>query len=482
MKILIASAEADPFVKVGGLADVVPTIAQAVAKVGNDVKVIVPLYSSIDRTKLCPYDQPMIVNMGYGIEFSRLWSYRKNEVEYLFIEFERYFGRLGVYGEYGKGYNDNWERFTFFSRAVIDSCFFINWMPDIVHSHNWHTGLISALLREQEVGPLYNSGTIFTIHNMGYHGYAPRELLNFVGLPDRLFNLFALEACGAVNIMKGALVYSDKITTVSTSYAEEIKTREHCWGLEDVLRYRSDDLIGICNAVDTNIWSPKTDPLIIKNFSFNSLKNKELCKLELQKVSGLKVDKDILLIGIISRFVEQKGLDFVCELLPIWLRNLHVQFVILGTGEKQLEECFLENMRRYPEQVSVNIGYDQDFAHIIEAGVDCFLMPSRYEPCGMNQMYSMLYGTLPIVHAVGGLRDTVDNYDEQTGKGTGFVFYDFTHDAIYNTVCWACATYYDRRKNFRAMQKQAMKKDFSLSNLAQKYIDVYDSCLQRRGK
>lgn len=473
MKVLITSAEVFPFAKIGGLADAVFNIAKSVFRLGHEVKIVMPLYSSIDRSQLRPYDQPMIVNMGYGIEFARLWTCKHDGLDYFFVEFERYFGRAGIYGESGNGYYDNWERFAFFSRAVIDTCQFLNWAPDVIHANDWHTGLIPVLLKEQDVGPLNRTASVFTIHNMGHHGYGPYELLSFVGLPQGLFNPFALEACGGVNVMKGALQFADKITTVSPSYAEEIKTSEFGCGLEDVLRYRAADLIGICNAVDMSVWSPKYDTLIAKNFSCNSLYNKELCKLELQKKVGLNIDKNILLIGIVSRFVEQKGLDFVCDLLPEWLNNLHVQFVILGTGDKSLEHRFCEIGQRYNGRVSVFIGYDESLVHVIEAGADCFLMPSRYEPCGMSQMYSMLYGTLPIVHSVGGLRDTVDNYDERTHSGTGFAFFDFTHGALYNTVGWACSVYYDNKKDFCAMQKQAMKKDFSLSQLGQKYSDVY---------
>ncbi len=480
MKILLASAEAVPFVKIGGLGDIVPIIAQSVSNLGHEVKVIVPLYSQIDRSKLHHHDEPMIVNMGYGIEFARLWFHMCEGVEFLFVEFERYFGRDGVYGENGHGYNDNWERFTFFSRSVIDACLFLNWIPDVIHSHDWHTGLIPVLLKEQFVDHLKNTSSVFTIHNMGYHGYAPYELLHFVGLPTKIFNPLAVESYGGVNIMKGAITYADKITTVSSSYADEIKTKEYGWGLDDVLRYRAQDLVGICNAVDYNVWSPEKDSRITQNYSHNSLSGKKICKLDLQSKTGLSVDKNIFLIGIISRFVEQKGLDLVSDLLPIWLKNLHVQFVILGSGDKFLENRFIDIMNENPGRVSVTIGFNDELAHIIEAGADCFLMPSKYEPCGMNQMYSMLYGTLPIVHSVGGLRDTVENYDEKYHTGTGFMFYDFTSKAIYNTVCWACATYFDCPKFFKAMQKRAMQQDFSLSQFAEKYVSVYISSLKSR--
>ncbi|MDR3274248.1 MAG: glycogen synthase GlgA [Puniceicoccales bacterium] len=478
MKILLASAEAVPFAKVGGLADVVPLIARSVTGLGHEVHVVLPLYASIDRTNLTHCDQPMIVNMGYGIEFCRLWKTTNLGVEFLFIEFDRYFGRAGIYGENGEGYRDNWERFSFFSRAAIDLCDFTNWIPDVIHSHDWHTGLIPVMLREQRVYRLSKSASVFTIHNMAHHGYSPRGLLNFVGLPEKLFHPFALEAFGAINIMKGAILYADKITAVSQTYADEIKTTEHGCGLNDPLMYRAADLIGICNAVDSDIWSPKNDPLIPAKFSHNNLAGKGKCKLALQEKVGLNVDENILLIGVISRLVEQKGLDMVCDILPELLDNLHIQFVLLGAGDSVLEDRFRFYTNNYGGRVAVKIGYDNSLSHMIEASADCFLMPSRYEPCGMNQMYSMLYGTLPIVHATGGLRDTVENYDEQSHIGSGFVFHQLDHRSLYNTVCWACATYYDRKQDFVAMQKYAMQKDFSMNKMANAYLKVYEYSLK----
>jgi starch synthase len=480
MKILLASAEAVPFAKVGGLADVVPSIAMALTDLGHDVRVVLPLYSSIDRTKLTHSDQPMIVNMGYGIEFCRVWQCVHLGVRFLFIEFEKYFGRSGIYGENGVGYADNWARFAFFSRAAIDLCCFMNWRPDVIHSHDWHTGLIPVILRERCPNQINGTASVFTIHNMAHHGYSPRELLNFIGLPERLFHPFSMEACGALNIMKGAILYADKITTVSRGYANEIKTPEYGCGLCDLLRYRAADLIGICNAVDTGVWSPASDPLIHAKFSRENFAGKAVCKLALQRMVGLDRDTHVLLIGIISRFVEQKGLDVVCDILQDLLANLRVQFVILGAGDVNLERRFMGHMRNHAGLVAVKIGYDDALAHAIEAGSDCFLMPSRYEPCGMNQMYSMLYGTLPIVRATGGLNDTVDNYNEYTHTGSGFVFNNLDRGALYNTICWACSTYYDRREDFTAMQKYAMGKDFSLRGMANAYVKVYEYSVATR--
>ncbi|MDR2436206.1 MAG: glycogen synthase GlgA [Puniceicoccales bacterium] len=480
MKVLLASAEVVPFAKVGGLADAVSLLARSLADLGHEVRVVMPLYASINRSTLEHYDQPMIINMGYGIEFCRVWKTSALGAEFFFIEFEKYFGRSGIYGESGEGYRDNWERFSLLSRAAIDLCDFTGWIPDVIHAHDWHTGLIPVMLREQCVYRLGGVASVFTIHNMAHQGYSPRALLDFVGLPAKLFHPFAMEAFGAINIMKGAIAYADKITTVSGTYASEIKKPEHGCGLDDLLRYRAADLVGICNAVDTSLWSPRHDPLISAKFSHENLEGKAVCKLALQRKIGLNCDGDILLIGIVSRLVEQKGLDIVCDILPSLLGNLRLQLALLGAGDPGLESRFMAHMGNYPGRVAVKIGYDNALSHMIEAGSDCFLMPSRYEPCGMNQMYSMLCGTLPIVHATGGLRDTVENYDECAQTGSGFMLDELNHGSLYDTICWACATYYDRRKDFIAMQKYAMRKDFSLEKMANSYLKVYEYGMKAR--
>ncbi|MDR1255744.1 MAG: glycogen synthase GlgA [Puniceicoccales bacterium] len=482
MKILLASAEAAPFAKVGGLADVVSLLGRSLGVLGHEVRIILPLYAPIDRSNLTPYGQPMIVNMGYGVEFCRLWRGKNFGIEVFFIEFEKYFGRCGIYGESGEGYRDNWERFSFFSRAAIDSCDFTNWIPDVVHAHDWHSGLLPVMLREQRLYRLNGAASVFTIHNMAHHGYAPPELLSFIGLPQKLFHPFAMEAFGAINIMKGAILYADKITTVSRTYADEIKTRAHGCGLDGLLTYRAADLIGICNAVDGDIWSPKNDPMIGANFSHKNLAGKKKCKAALQEKMGLSTDGDILLIGVISRLVEQKGLDVVCDILPNLLNDLRIQFVLLGAGDPILEGRFMAHASNYAGRIAVKIGYDDTLAHMIEAGADCFLMPSRYEPCGLNQMYSMLYGTLPIVRGTGGLCDSVENYDEHTSSGSGFVFHQLDREALYNTIRWACSTYYERRQDFMAMQKYAMQKDFSMDKMANAYLKAYEYAIDSHGK
>ncbi|MDR1890906.1 MAG: glycogen synthase GlgA [Puniceicoccales bacterium] len=475
MKILFASSECDPYIKVGGLGDVVPSLAAALKKMGHDVRIVLPKYGSINYvSELETVGGPMIVNMGYGIEFAQLLQTKQGDLPVYFIEFNRYFARNGVYGEFGQGYHDNWERFAFFCRAVIDVCPFLGWAPDLIHTNDWPTGIIPALLSlHTKPNILNNTKSIFTIHNMAHHGYAPRELVQFVGLYDHYWHPFAMEACGSVNVMKGALQFANKITTVSKTYAEEIKTAAHGHGLDDVLRYRTKDLVGICNGVNVDVWNPKIDKFLPENFSARSLDGKKICKQKLQRELGLSDNLNIPIFGVVSRFFHQKGLDILCNILPDVLKNMDVQFAILGSGDQHLEWRLGEIMSHFGGQISVRIGFDERLSHWIEAGSDFFVMPSRYEPCGLNQMYSMIYGTLPIVRATGGLIDTVDNYDESTGAGTGFIFNDLTDSALYNTLGWACATYYDRRENFEKLRQSAMKKDFSWSKSAKEYERIY---------
>ncbi|MDR0742385.1 MAG: glycogen synthase GlgA [Puniceicoccales bacterium] len=475
MKILFATSECSPYAKVGGLGDVIPSLAAALKQMGHDVRIVLPKYGSINYVSRCKVvEGPMIINMGYGTEFAQLLQTEHGNIPVYFIEFHRYFARHGIYGEFGNGYHDNWERFAFFCRAVIDMCPFLNWAPDIIHTNDWPTGIIPALLSLHTKPNILNgTKSIFTIHNMAHHGYASKDLLRFTGLYDHYWHPFAMEACGAVNVMKGALQFASKITTVSKTYAEEIKTAEYGYGLNDVLKYRARDLVGICNGVDTDVWNPAIDKFLPENFSARSLGGKKICKQHLQRELGLSNDLNIPIFGVVSRFFHQKGLDILCDILPDVLRNMNVQFAVLGSGEQHLEWRLQDITSRFGGQISAWVGFDERLSHLIEAGSDFFVMPSRYEPCGLNQMYSMIYGSLPIVHATGGLIDTVDNYDELTGTGTGFMFNDLTDSALYNTIGWACATYYDRPKDFGKLRQSAMKKDFSWTKSAKEYEKIY---------
>jgi starch synthase len=473
-KVLLASSECAPYAKVGGLGDVIPALAGALMNLGQDVRIVMPKYGNMADGQWQAFDKPMIVNMGCGVEFAKLLLGNCNNVPIYFIEFNKYFGRGAVYGEFGGSYGDNWQRFAFFCRAAVDMCQFIGWSPDIIHCNDWPTGLIPALLSLRDrPAILGNCKSVFTIHNMAHHGYAPRELLRYSGLYDHYWHPFAMEACGSINVMKGALQFANKITTVSENYANEIKTPLHGHGLDDVLRYRAGDLVGICNGLDKKIWNPATDKFLPKNFSAKSMAGKAVCKKELRARANLEGDAAMPVFGVISRFFEQKGLDILCDILPDIMKSMAVQFTILGSGDGHLEWKFCELAKNFNGKISVKIGYDDSMAHLVESGSDFFVMPSRYEPCGLNQMYSMAYGTLPIAHATGGLIDTIENYDEETGSGTGFLFKDLTHSALYNTIGWACSTYYDRPNHLKKMRLSAMRRDFSWTRSAEKYAEIY---------
>lgn len=479
MNILIAASECEPFIKVGGLGDVVLSLAKALHSLGHDVRIVLPKYSTINFVSKCQtINGPLFVNMGYGLEFAQVLETKYCNIPIYFIEFNKYFYRDGIYGENGASYHDNWQRFAFFNRAVIDLCEHIHFSPDVIHANDWPTGLLPALMTINNIpSTVQKSSTVFTIHNMAHHGYAPKELLNFVGLPDHYFHPFAMEACGGINVLKGAIQFADKITTVSPTYAEEIKSSEQGYGLDDVLRYRAADLCGILNGIDLTTWDPETDKMIAKNFSKKAISGKAICKQSLQQELGLKIDNNIPVFGVISRFFEQKGLDVLCNILPDILRDMSVEFAILGSGDPALEQHFQWIAQSFPGQMSVYIGYNAVLSHRIEAGSDFFVMPSRYEPCGLNQIYSMRYGTLPIAHAVGGLADTIINYDENSKSGTGFLFHDLTSSALYNTIGWACSTFYNKKHDISLMQQQAMNKDFSWSKSAIEYENIYKAAI-----
>lgn len=475
LKICIVAPEFAPFAKVGGLGDCVASLSKYIAQLGHHVKVILPKYATVRLpTNVIEHKQPLIINMGYGIEFGKIWEYKKDNLSVYFLEFDRYFNRNGIYADGYGDFGDNHERFGLLSRAALDLCYYLNWQPDIFHGHDWTSGLLPVLLDTVERNrPMGRCGSVFTIHNLQHHGYAPASVLDFLGIPKHVFRPDGVEAFGQVNMMKAGLYFSTKLTTVSEHYAKEIQTPTYGFGLDPVLKFRAGDLIGIRNGIDRQLWSPEHDTLIPYAFSSKNLHGKTLNKQALQEHCQLPVVSDVPIFGVIARLYEQKGLDVLAKILPHLLNNLPIQFILLGSGELALEMEFLRIAKNYPQQISVHVGYDEPLSHLIEAGSDFFVMPSRFEPCGLNQMYSMRYGTLPIARATGGLVDTIDSFSEQKDTGTGFLFNDLTENALYNTIGWACATYYDRPESITAMRKRAMEQDFSWETSAHRYIDVY---------
>ncbi len=480
----MVAPEVAPFVKVGGLSDVVGALPKELEKLGHDVRIVCPYYKDLKMPELThAIDAVFSVNLK-ETHWARIWEayLPETRVPVYFIEHNRYFDRHGIYtGASGESFTDNDKRYAFLSRAAIDLCYFLDWIPDIMHCHDWTTGFVPAYLNTTEKDkPLGKAATLFTIHNLQHQGYCHSSVMDFANLPQWLFRADGYESMGGVNMMKGALYHSTKISTVSANYAEEIKTPAQGFGLDPVLRFRAADLVGIINGIGDE-WNPETDKFLPANYSAEDMSGKAYCKEILQSKFRLPVQANVPLYGIVSRLFDQKGLDLLAEIMPHLFEHMNIQICLLGNGDPWLEDRFRTLASHY-EQFACQIGFDLSLSHLIEAGSDMFLMPSRFEPCGLNQMYSMKYGTLPIVRATGGLVDTVKQYNEGTGDGTGFVFADATANALYNTIGWSCATYWDKPDAFKKLQYQAMTSDFSWKQSTEKYLKIYKWAANARGK
>jgi starch synthase len=496
MKILMASSEAVPYAKTGGLADMVSALSIALAKLGHEVKIVIPRYYSVDRGKLKPVPGALGVPVGGGEEWSAVYttvmpgSPAKNPVDVYFIDHEIFFGRDGIYGVPSQpDFLDNPHRFTFFSRAVFQLCRKIGWYPDVLHAHDWPAAMAPVYLKFAErvpgsAGGFEKTVSVLTIHNLGYQGIYSKDNFWYAGLGWDVFYNAGFEDWNMLNLLKAGLYSADQLNTVSPNYAEETKTQAHGFRLDGVLRYRSADYAGILNGIDSGVWNPAKDTLIPKPYSAKDLTGKAKAKEALQREFNLPPDGSIPLIGMITRLTEQKGVGdlfgpgfgsafSIC-------RDMNLQMVLLGSGDAWCEHE-ISNLASRLSNFRACIGYRESLSHLIEAGADFFLMPSRYEPCGLNQMYSLAYGTLPIVRKTGGLADTVENYDEAAGKGTGFMFDDLTPAAIYNTVGWAIWAWYNRREHIDAMRQRGMKQDFSWEKSAKKYIEMYEKTRAKFG-
>jgi starch synthase len=485
MKILMVSPEVAPYSKVGGLGDVVGALSKALAALGHDVRVVTPLYGFIrPAADWVAFPHVLSVHLGHGREeFCRVWQVTPpgSGAQVDFIEFARYFDRPGIYGSPGGGYADNPERYAFLCRAAIDWCYASQWFPDVVHSHDWTAALAPIYLNTTDRHrPLGRSASIFTIHNLQYQGYSPRALLDFAGLPAALFTPDNLESYGELNWMKGGLYHATKITTVSHNYAREIQSPEGSCGLHNVLRYRSGDLIGVVNGIDPVEWNPAIDPHLPANFSAADLSGKAVCKAELQQHFGLTVSATAPLFAAVARFADQKGLDLLAAIVPSLVEQMDLQIVVLGTGDPRLEEAFRNLARLHPGRVGAFIGFDEGLAHRIEAGADFFVMPSRFEPCGLNQMYSQAYGTPPIVRATGGLVDTVEPFVEGQGLGTGFLFHEPSGPALFHAITWAASVFHQRPDDLLALRRNGMAKDFSWTRSARRYAEIYGWAVEQR--
>jgi starch synthase len=476
MNIVFAASECVPFSKTGGLADVVGALPQALASLGHQVTVYLPKYK---QTRI---GEANVVLRSITVPFDDQYRFcsvldggKRSGVQFYFIDYPQFFDRDALYGTPAGDYPDNAERFALYSRAVIEAAKILG-VPDIFHCHDWQSALVPILLRTSYVDdPVFqSSATVFTIHNMGYQGLFPPDTLPLIMLPWDLFTMDKMEFWGKANFLKGALVFSDHITTVSRKYAQEIQTAEFGFGLEGVLKSRAGSVSGILNGVDYKEWNPEDDRLIVRQYSAAQLEGKRECKYDLLRQFGIEDRRNVELpvIGIVSRFAAQKGFDLIAEIADD-LAQLPLVLTILGSGDKEYQDLFLKLNREYPEKFALKVAYDNVLAHKIEAGADMFLMPSRYEPSGLNQMYSLKYGTVPIVRATGGLDDSIEPWNPATGKGTGFKFSGYSGSALLTAVNEALNAFKDRQ-SWKTLMLNGMKKDFSWTVSAREYVKIYE--------
>jgi starch synthase len=475
MNIVFAASECVPFAKTGGLADVVGALPQALTELGHSVSVYLPKYK---QTKL-PDAKVLLpsITVPFDDQYrfcSVLDGGKRAGVQFYFIDYPPFFDRDALYGTPAGDYPDNAERFALYCRAVLEASKVLG-VPEIFHCHDWQSALVPILLRTSyKADPVFRSTrTVFTIHNIGYQGLFPPDTLPLLMLPWDLFTIDKMEYWGKVNFLKGALVFSDHITTVSRKYAQEIQSSEYGFGLEGVLKSRAGSLTGILNGVDYSEWSPERDKNIVRQYSPENLEGKKECKYDLLRQFGMEgVSIDLPVVGIVSRFAAQKGFDLIAEIVHD-LARLPLVVTALGSGDKEYQDLFLQLHKQFPGKIAVKVAYDNALAHKIEAGADMFLMPSRYEPSGLNQMYSLKYGTVPIVRATGGLDDTIEPWDSATGKGTGFKFSAYSGVALLNCIHESLRAYKDQA-GWRQLMLNGMSKDFSWTASAREYVKIYE--------
>ena len=478
MQILIVASEAGPFAKTGGLADVIGALPRALARLGHTVDVVIPRYRGItagDRIG------DVTVALGGHVAAAAIYAATADGVRTVFVDHPAYFDREHLYGSPGHDYPDNPERFAFLAHAALEWASQSPVPYEIVHGHDWQAGLVPVLLRRRfaKRPALRKAATVFTIHNLAYQGVFDASWLPRLGLEWDLFGVDALEFWGRVSLLKGGIVFSRLVTTVSPAYAREIQAPEYGAGFDGILRHRAADLVGILNGIDYDHWDPARDTHLPGPFEASNLTGKAASKRAVIERAGLPVTPEVLerpLVGLISRLVDQKGFDLLAA-LGEELPRLNASFVLLGSGERRYEDLWLGSAARHPDRIAAHIGFDEALAHLIEGGADLFLMPSRFEPCGLNQMYSLRYGTLPLVRSTGGLRDTVRNFDPATGYGTGFTFDEYSPQALLSTLRWALSVYDENKPAWRRMQVAGMRQDFSWDASAREYAAVYERVL-----
>ncbi|SER44829.1 starch synthase [Nitrosomonas sp. Nm51] len=475
-KLLFATSEVHPLIKTGGLADVSGALPIALQKLGCDVRVILPAYGDILESDLSLNFLAETYLPGVPGKVSLLSTHLEDSpVQVWLVGHSSAFARRGnpYMDVHGDIWPDNAERFALFCKVIVLAALdrlHLGWKPDVVHCNDWQTALVPALLKQTPEAP----PCLFTIHNLAYQGLFPQATFDALGLPATLWSPEGLEFHGQLSFIKGGLVFANRINTVSAQYAKEIQTHEMGYGLEGLLQYRREELSGIINGIDDAIWNPKTDPLIAQNYSAKSLAKKKVNKTALQEMLQLPAKKDIFMLGCVSRLVEQKGVDLILEFLET-ITDKPLQFCLLGTGDLSFQKKFVNMAKKNPKQISVIIGYDEKLAHQIEAGADVFIMPSRFEPCGLNQLYSMRYGTVPVVHHVGGLVDTVVDATDKTiadATATGFVFNQPTVAALSEAINRAHLIF-NKPRTWQKIVRNNMNADFTWQKSAGKYLDLY---------
>ncbi len=474
MNIVIVTPEATPFSKTGGLADVSGALAKELKKLGHDVKIFTPFYKVIQDSHpaVVPTKSKVDIRLGKKTYRARIWQ----SGDYYFIREDHFFYRDHFYGVGDKDYVDNPLRFAFFARASLEAIKIVNSRVDIIHCHDWQTGLIPCYLKNNyQADPILGkAASIFTIHNLAYQGLFPRKTMDEIDLPARLFTPSQLEFYNKLSFIKGGLVFADLLTTVSRKYSREIQETAMGCGLDGLLRERKADLHGINNGIDYDDWNPETDRFLPANYGPTDLRGKKKCKKALKKAFNLTGPDTIPLIGMVSRLDSQKGFEIIAAAEKA-LMKLPLQLVFVGSGAKGIENYLVSLAERYPEKVSLHLGYSEPMAHLVEAGADIYLMPSRYEPCGLNHLYSLRYGTLPVVRATGGLDDTIINYSRRRKKGNGFKFRSFCATSLVNAVRRAIHLFMTEKEVWKKLQKAAMEED----HCWEKSVHLYDKLYQK---
>jgi starch synthase len=485
MNIVLAASEAFPFCKTGGLADVTGALTQDFSRArGTKVILFLPHYRSIkNASSLRTVPGSFFVPMGARLEQARISYLKWGNALVFFIQSSKYFDRQDLYGPNGGDYGDNDERFIFYSRAVLEACKFIGFRPDVIHAHDWQAGLIPAYLNTVYKTDAFftRARSLFTIHNIAYQGYYPRETFIKGGFYDADFTADKFEYWGGVSFLKTGIVFADKVNTVSPNYANELLRGQNSFGMEGVLRNKGADFSGIINGIDEDIWDPASDTLITMGYDDESLKGKTLCKTSLQGELGLDADENVPLLGMVSRLAYQKGVDLIADILPQFAGR--AQFVLMGRGDAKAEEIFSRLSYLYPRSVAFKAVVDETLAHKVYAASDMFLMPSRFEPCGLSQMISMRYGALPIVSKEGGLSDTVKGYKDGAAnqKATGFFIEWLDSNGLSSAISKAL-TVYGRKDIWRSMMVNAMGENFSWENSSKQYVKLFNEIIKRGAK